>query len=320
MPKDNCQMSYDNFSILIAEDDAVTRMLLKKTLIKEGHEVVSVENGQKAFDLFKESFFPIVLTDWMMPEMDGLELCRAIRQEENPGYVFIVLLTAQDSQDDIITGLEAGADDYLTKPFNRAELIARLNTGRRFLVQERALRRANEEIRILSITDPLTGCSNRGCLNTRLPQEIQRAGRYKRPLSIVMCDIDHFKKINDIYGHQAGDLVLKEFSKRLQDSIRDNVDMLARYGGEEFLVTLPETGMSGALHMAERLRKVISEKKYDIGTKKIKITASFGVAGFDSDNASGEISFDILIRHADNYLYQAKNEGRDRVVGGPLSA
>ncbi len=134
-------MSNDNFPILIAEDDAVTRMLLKKTLIKEGHEVVSVENGQKAFDLLKENFFPIVLTDWMMPEMDGLELCRAIRQKENPGYVFIVLLTANDSQDDIISGLEAGADEYLTKPFNRAELFARLNTGRRFLEHLNTLQR-----------------------------------------------------------------------------------------------------------------------------------------------------------------------------------
>ena len=313
-------MSNDNFPILIAEDDAVTRMLLEKTLIKEGHEVVSVENGQKAFDLFKESFFPIIMTDWMMPEMDGLELCRAIRQKENPGYVFIVLLTAKDSQEDIISGLEAGADEYLTKPFNRAELIARLNTGRRFLEQERALRQANEEIRILSITDPLTGCSNRGFLNTRLPQEIQRAARYNRPLSIFMCDIDHFKKVNDTYGHQAGDLVLKEFSKRINDSIRYEVDMLARYGGEEFLVTLPETDLDGALHLSERLRRVISEKKFDIGTKEIKITASFGVAGFNSDNAGCEISIDTLINHADKYLYQAKNEGRNKVVGGGLDA
>lgn len=313
-------MSNDNFPILIAEDDAVTRMLLKKTLIKKGHEVVSVENGQKAFDLFQERFFPIILTDWMMPEMDGLELCRAIRKRVNPGYVFIVLLTAKDSHDNIITGLEAGADEYLTKPFNRAELIARLNTGKRFLEQDRALRKANEEIRILSITDPLTGCSNRGCLNKRLPQEIQRAGRYNRPLSIVMCDIDHFKKVNDTYGHQAGDLVLKDFSKRIKDSIRDKVDMLARYGGEEFLVTLPETDLDGALHLAERLRKVISEKKYNIGTKKINITASFGVAGFDSYNAGDEISFDTLTNRADKYLYQAKNEGRNRVAGGRLDA
>lgn len=313
-------MSNDNFPILIAEDDAVTRMLLKKTLIKEGHEVVSVKNGQKAFDLFQERFFPIILTDWMMPEMDGLELCRAIRKRVNPGYVFIVLLTAKDSHDNIITGLEAGADEYLTKPFNRAELIARLNTGKRFLEQDRALRKANEEIRILSITDPLTGCSNRGCLNKRLPQEIQRAGRYNRPLSIVMCDIDHFKKVNDTYGHQAGDTVLKEFSNRINDSIRDKVDLLARYGGEEFLVTLPETDLDGALNLAERLRRVISEKKFDIETKKIKITASFGVAGFDSYNAGDEISFDTLINRADKYLYQAKNEGRDRVVGGRLDA
>lgn len=312
-------MSNDHFSILIAEDDSVTRMLLGKTLTKEGHEVVSVENGKKAFDLFKERFFPIVLTDWMMPEMDGLELCQAIRKEDNPGYVFIVLLTAKDSQDDILSGLEAGADDYLTKPFNRAELIARLNTGQRFLKQERALKQANEEIKVLSVTDPLTGCSNRGCLNKRLPQEIQRAVRYNRSLSIIMCDIDHFKKVNDTYGHQAGDLVLKEFSRRIKDSIRDNVDQLARYGGEEFLVTLPETDLDGALNVAERLRRIISERKMDIETEKIKITSSFGVASFDPNNRDGQISFDTLIKDADKHLYQAKNEGRNQVVGGRLS-
>jgi len=140
------------FPILLAEDNPVSRKLLEKTLVKAGHEVTSVENGRKALELFNEEFFPIVLTDWMMPEMDGLQLCRAIRKNASPGYVFIILLTAKDSKDDIISGLEAGADDYLTKPFNHAELIARLQTGKRILELERSLKRANEEIRILSIT------------------------------------------------------------------------------------------------------------------------------------------------------------------------
>ena len=165
----------DNFPILIAEDDPVSRSLLEKILIKAGNKVVSVDNGQKALALLNEKFFPIILTDWMMPEMDGLELCRAIRKNTYPGYVFIVLLTAKDSKDDIIRGLGAGADDYLTKPFSHAELVARLNTGKRLLRLEKSLKDANEEIRILSITDPLTGSYNRGYLTKRLPQEIKRA-------------------------------------------------------------------------------------------------------------------------------------------------
>lgn len=201
-----------HFPILIAEDDPVSRKVLEKTLTKAGYEVVSVENGKKALEILNKRFFPIILTDWMMPEMDGLQLCRLTRQNRWPGYVFIILLTAKDSKDDIITGLEAGADDYLTKPFNHAELIARLKTGKRILELERSLTNANEEIRILSITDPLTGCYNRGYLTRRLPQEIKRARRYNRPLSVVLSDLDHFKSVNDTYGHQAGDLVLKKFA------------------------------------------------------------------------------------------------------------
>jgi len=198
---------------LLAEDNPVTRKLLEKTLHKAGYEVTSVENGRKALDLFKEKFFPIVLTDWMMPEMDGIELCKAIRKNGSDGYVFIVLLTSKDSKDDIVSGLEAGADDYLTKPSNRAELIARIKTGIRILELEGSLKKANEEIRILSITDYLTRSYNRLYLSERLPQEIVRARRYRHPLSLVLCDIDHFKSVNDTYGHQAGDKVLREFTK-----------------------------------------------------------------------------------------------------------
>ena len=202
------------FPILIAEDNPVSRKLLEKTLVKAGYETVSMENGRKALEIFNKRFFPIVLTDWMMPEMDGLELCRAIRENDSAssGYVFIILLTAKDHKEDIVKGLEGGADDYLTKPFDHAELIARLNTARRILELEKSLRDANEEIRILSITDPLTKTYNRGYLNDRLPNEIKKARRYGHPLSLILCDIDHFKRVNDTYGHQVGDEVLREFT------------------------------------------------------------------------------------------------------------
>ena len=174
-----------SYPVLLAEDNPISRKMLEKILVKEGFEVTSVENGKEALALFREQFFPIVLTDWLMPEMEGPELCKAIRYEKSKGYVYIVLLTAKDSKDDIISGLESGADDYLTKPAHRAELVARLKNGIRILDLEKSLKKANEEIRILSITDPLTGIYNRGYLNERLPQEIKRSIRYKRSLSLI---------------------------------------------------------------------------------------------------------------------------------------
>jgi diguanylate cyclase (GGDEF)-like protein len=307
-----------SFPILIAEDNPVSLKLLEKTLTNAGYRVACVENGLKALELFKKKFFPIILSDWMMPEMDGVELCRAVRKTTSPGYVFIILLTGKDSKDDIITGLEAGADDYLTKPFNQAELIARLNTAKRILELEKSLKEASEEIRILSITDPLTGSYNRGYLTERLPQEIQRAKRYGHSLSLVLGDIDHFKKVNDSYGHRAGDLVLKEFVQCILNSIRVGSDWLVRYGGEEFLVVAPETSYSGVCVMAERLRQGIAKSVIKIDGKKISITASFGISGFDPISSDKKISPDALIELADKYLYQAKQEGRNRVKGSPF--
>jgi two-component system cell cycle response regulator len=305
-----------HFPILVAEDDAIARRILERTLIKEGHEVVSAENGRKAFDIFRERFFPIILTDWMMPEMDGLELCRAVRNHQNSGYVFVIILTSKDSKDDIVTGLNAGADDYVHKPFNPPELKARIKTCMRILELERSLKEANENIMIMSITDPLTKSYNRGYILERLPKEITRAIRYERALSLVLCDIDHFKKVNDTYGHQSGDQVLIEFVDSIKQSIRQDLDWIARYGGEEFLIVLPETGPEGALSLAERLRNSISKRKFIFQEKAIRITSSFGIAGFDSATSDENISSESLINTADKYLYQCKLEGRNRVKAG----
>ena len=307
-----------SYPILLVEDNPISRKMLEKILINEGFKVTSVENGKEALALFREHFFPIVLTDWLMPEMDGSELCKAIRNEKQEGYVYIVLLTAKDSRDDIISGLESGADDYLTKPANHAELLARLKNGLRILDLEKSLKSANEEIRILSITDPLTGIYNRGYLNERLPQEIKRSLRYKRPLSLILCDIDHFKSVNDKFGHVAGDTILKGFVGCISASIRDQIDWSARYGGEEFLVVLPETDFLGARHLAERLRAVVSEKYHTIGDEEVRITASFGVSGFSPDMLKKNLLVDDMLNHVDKYLYKAKNGGRNRVEGAQL--
>jgi two-component system cell cycle response regulator len=308
-----------DFPILVVEDNPVSRKLLEKLLGKAGYDVVSAQNGREALDRYKKCFFPLVITDWMMPEMTGPELCRALRSQTENGYIFIILLTAKDSKNDIVAGLEAGADDYLTKPFDRAELVARLKTGTRILELERSLKTATEKIRELSVKDPLTGCYNRGFLTERLPEEISRARRYGHDLSLVICDLDHFKEVNDNYGHQAGDTVLKRFADILMSSIRNGVDWVSRYGGEEFLLVFPETPFPASLKIAERLRMKIARKAVDtFGGHSINITASFGVTGFSPHTPDSKITPDTLIKMVDEKLYQAKNAGRNAVRGESL--
>mgnify|MGYP005634641577 FL=1 len=310
----------NDFPILIAEDNPVSRKLMEMTLRQAGYEVVSAEDGREALALFKERFFPIILTDLEMPEMDGLELCRAIRGNPAEGYVYIFLITARDSKEDIIVGLEAGADDYLTKPFDRSELIARLKTALRVLELEKSLKDAYEKIRLLSITDKLTGCYNRTYMDEYLAKEIARATRYHRPLSLVMADIDYFKRVNDTYGHQAGDLILKNFVLSMREGLRKDVDWIARYGGEEFLMVMPETNFKNAMSSAERLRRIVSERLASYDEKEIRITASFGVVGFDPSEKIKNIPYEAIIDQADKALYQAKDEGRNRVRGQPFTA
>ena len=299
------------FPIMVVDDDVVSRALIERYLKKAGFEVTSAGNGKEAISLLDQQFYPIVLTDWMMPEMDGPELCRNIRDRKMDGYVFIILITARDSKTDIVSGLESGADDYLTKPIHSAELLARINTGIRILKLEQSLLNANKEIRLLSITDPLTGCFNRTYLNERYPQEFSRAQRYNHSLSVVISDIDHFKRINDTYGHQAGDLVLKLVGNCLTMQVREKIDWVVRYGGEEFLIILPETDSFGTRTLSERLRNAISNLEIEYEGQKIQVTASFGGACAKMDNPA--ISMEQLINQADEQLYQSKREGRNRV-------
>ena len=302
------------YPILFAEDNAMSRKIVKRTLGKAGYEITSVKDGREAFELFKKKFFPIILTDWMMPEMDGLELCRAVRNYQSDSYVYIILLTANEKKSDIVSGLESGADDYLIKPPDRSELIARIKTGIRILELEESLKKANEKITILSITDPLTGCRNRGHLMEWFPREIRRARRYGHPLSMALCDIDHFKKVNDGYGHQAGDKVLQEFVKCIKGCVRKDVDLIARYGGEEFIVVLPETDLTAASIVMERIRQKVAQQATRVENADIHITVSLGVTGFNAKTPDDHISDEKIIQKADALLYQAKNQGRNRVL------
>jgi two-component system cell cycle response regulator len=309
-----------DFPILIAEDNPVSRRLMEMTLRQADYEVVSAENGVEALKIFKRRFFPIVLTDWGMPEMDGLQLCRSIRENPAEGYVYIFLITGRDSKKDLIVGLEAGADDYLTKPIDRSELIARLKTAVRVLELEKSLKNAYEKIRVLSITDKLTGCYNRTYMDEYLAKEIKRAKRYHRPLSLLLTDIDHFKRVNDSYGHQAGDLVLRNFVAIIRKDLRKDVDWIARYGGEEFLIVLPETDFESAMGLAERLRKAITESVLVSDDREISITASFGVAGFRPSDQRITIPCEAIIDQADKALYRAKKDGRNKVKGQLFTA
>lgn len=306
-------------TILLAEDDPVTRMLMTRFLKKAGYEVDAVANGSDALDKMTQRYYPMLVTDWEMPQMDGVTLCKAVRNLQLDGYVYALLLTARDSKEHIIAGLEAGADDYLIKPVHEPELIARLNAGRRILNLEHSLRAANQRNRILSITDALTGAYNRRYLMEQLPRELERCRRYAYPLSVLMCDIDHFKQINDVRGHAAGDDVLQQFAARAQKSIRGNSDWMARYGGEEFLIVLPETAHDGAVSVAEKIRTLIAATPFATRTGDTVVTASFGVASTGLGGPDIALKVDALIRTADECLYRSKQTGRDRTSGHEIA-
>lgn len=305
-------------SILLAEDDPVTRMLLTRFLKKAGYEVTAVADGNEALEQMSRRYYPILVTDWEMPGMDGIELCRAMRNLQLDGYVYALLLTARNAKEHIIAGLEAGADDYLIKPVHEPELIARLNTGRRILALEHSLRAANERNRILSVTDPLTGAFNRRYLMELLPREIERCRRYGTPLSVIMCDVDHFKRVNDQSGHAAGDDVLQQFAARVQKSVRSMSDWLARLGGEEFLIVLPETGYAGALLVAEKIRQAVGSSRFMTRGGDVAVTASFGCASTDVHGPDLSLKTETLLRTADECLYQSKQAGRNRTTAAEI--
>jgi len=304
-----------SYSVLIVEDNLLMRKILEGHLSDLGHTVVAVENGRQALELLEHSHFPIVITDLVMPEIGGLELCRAVRERSFDGYTYVVMLTAQDSKDEMVRGLEAGADEYLIKPVNRAELTVRLKTADRILSLESSLKKSYEEIKALSVKDPLTRVYNRGYLDEKLIHEVKRAFRFERPLSLIMLDIDHFKIINDTFGHLTGDLVLVECARLMSASVRKEIDWVARYGGEEFVIVLPETSLSGARIAAERFRNRLASCVIDANGTELRVTASFGATSFTPSCQREDLTMAAaLLERADQCLYQAKKEGRNRVV------
>lgn len=300
-------MGPSSMRILVVEDELFSQTILTDALERLGYTVVLACNGRYALELCQLEHFPIIITDWVMPEMDGLEFCRAMRAIPSEHYSFILLLTAHDKKDELIAGLEAGADEYLVKPVHEIELAARLKAARRILDLETSLKQ-------LALHDQLTGAYNRGYLDRQLSKEIQRSRRYDHPFSIIICDIDHFKDVNDRYGHQAGDQVLKELVTRINRSIRNENDWVARYGGEEFVLVLPETAPAGCLIVAERVRNLIADTPVMVQGVAVTVTVSFGAITIENASLIGDMTMDAILGKADECLYRAKETGRNRVV------
>ena len=299
-------------TIMVVDDSLTVRMQIKDLLEKEGYKVILAKDGETCLAQLKAELPDIILLDIVMPGINGLEVCRIIRDDSSLKSISLLILTTISDTQNIVAGLNMGADDYVTKPFIIEELNARITA----IIRTKSLQ---EELRILSITDPLTGCYNRSYLNEHLTSEIKRACRYKHALSMIMCDIDFFKNVNDTYGHQAGDHVLKELIICIKKLFRDKIDWVSRYGGEEFIIILPETDNIGGSSFAEKIRIAVSMMKINLDdNRKISITASFGAVSFNPDTPEKNITSELMIKKADECLYQAKKKGRNRVVGGQL--
>jgi two-component system, cell cycle response regulator len=299
--------------ILIADDEIISRRLLEKTLERAGYEVLAVENGRLAVEQLNRPDGPrLALLDWVMPELDGPGVCRAVRRQQDQqeqAYVYMVLLTSKESKEDIVTGLESGADDYLTKPFNADELKARLRTGERILLLEGRLVEAREMMRFKATHDALTSIWNRGVIMDLLGRELARSQRESGCTIVLLGDVDHFKLINDTHGHPIGDQVLTEIARRLLLSIR-SYDFVGRYGGEEFLMVLNNCNPQSAEARAEEVRKVVNVRPIQTTIGELQVTMSFGVL---LSHDWGRRPVEELLFEVDAALYAAKAAGRNCV-------
>jgi diguanylate cyclase (GGDEF)-like protein len=301
--------------LLLVEDEPTQLLLTQRMLRQGGYEVETASDGATALEKLATGRFQLLVTDWEMPGMDGPTLCRKVRATRLPGYLYILLLTGQIATRSVVIGLEAGADDYVRKPADEAELLARLSAGRRIVQLEQSLRDANAQIKRLSVTDPLVSAFNRRYLNEQLLHEVDLARRRQQPLSVILADLDYFKAINDQYGHQIGDEVLIHFVAQASGVLREETDWVARFGGEEFVVVLPGVGLAAAVAVAENIRARCAQAVMATEAGDLKFTASFGVATLSARPGTNSAAATALLREADAALYRSKREGRNRITG-----
>jgi two-component system cell cycle response regulator len=297
------------FKVLVADDSPVYRRLVEHALSQEQYTVLFAKNGHQAIDLFAEHQPPLVITDWMMPDITGIELCGCIRREFPTFYTYIIILTGMTDTDRVVSGLAAGADDYLTKPFHPKELLARLGVGRRIVDLHRQIESKNRLLEELALTDALTGLPNRRAVEPWAARQLEGAARHGFPLWVAMADLDRFKSVNDTYGHDAGDSVLKKFAQILKANTRSS-NICARIGGEEFLLVLTHAGKESVEVAIGRIREQLQAQTFTFGARSVEVTSSFGISGFQGTRAP---DFSLLVNKADLALYSAKNNGRNRL-------
>jgi two-component system cell cycle response regulator len=295
--------------VLVADDSAVYRKLIEQTLSGKQYALIFAKTGDEALALLAEHNPALVIVDWMMPGSTGIELCQHIRGASQTSYTYIIMLTGKSEKDNVVAGLRAGADDYLTKPFHEGELVARVGVGQRVIGLHRQIEASNVLLAELALTDPLTGLPNRRAVDEWANRQLSGAARYNFSFWVAVADLDHFKSVNDTYGHEAGDEVLKRFSAILKANSRRS-DICGRMGGEEFLIILTHASAENAQAAIERIHGELAGTKFVFDGCDLQVTASFGMAGFTGGQAP---TFAQLLSQADAALYRAKRSGRSRV-------
>ena len=297
------------FKILVADDSRLYRKLVEETLAQEQYTVCVAKDGREASDLLAGHRPALVITDWDMPDITGIELCGRIRSDQD-SYTYIILLTSNTHKDQIIRGLAAGADDYLTKPFHSGELLARVAVGRRIVELHREIQAKNRLLEELALTDSLSGLPNRRAIEDWAVRQVSGAARHGFPFWIVMADLDSFKSVNDAHGHEAGDIVLKRFADLLRANTRAS-NICGRIGGEEFVVVITHVEKPNVQTAVDRIRRQLEAETFTFCGHALGVTASFGISGFEGGESSPK--FSQLLRQADTALYAAKRAGRNRI-------
>jgi len=297
------------YEVLVVDDSPVYRKLVEQVLYAEPYSLLFARNGQEALHMFEEHSPCIVITDWMMPDISGPELCERIRADKARPYTYVILMTSNTEKGNVVKGLQAGADDYLTKPFDPGEMLARIGVGRRIVDLNRELAAKSEKLEQAARTDPLTSLPNRRAIEDWASKQLRGAARHGYSLWVVIGDIDNFKSINDTFGHDAGDAVLKTFAEGLKKSTRAS-DICGRLGGDEFLLVVTHVEPEHVEVAVNRFREQFSALCFPLAGQSVSVTASFGAAGFQGKDVQ---DFSALVRKADQMLYEAKRAGRNQV-------
>ena len=308
------QSGEQQIRVLVGDDSAVSRKLVEQTLSDERYSLVFAKNGRETVDHFAKHHPALVIVDWIMPDLTGIEICKHIRSKTKASYTYIILLTGKSGMESVVEGLAAGADDYLTKPFHPEELVARVGVGLRIMELQREIEIKNAMLQELALTDSLTGLPNRRAIEDWAARQLSGAARYGFSFWVALADLDHFKTVNDTYGHDAGDTVLKSFSHILKSKSRRS-DICGRIGGEEFLFVLTHATKEDAKRVIDCVRTELEATKFNFNGNSLTVTASFGLVGFAGTRAP---EFSQLVAQADLALYSAKRLGRNRVEIGEV--